>query len=71
MWFSMNQITNNYVCLKNRWEYKKNIMIVNGYTKDFVVMSSIEINRTTKGCFWGVFGLVYYNPYYKKKDLIG
>jgi hypothetical protein len=46
----MNQINNFYVCMKNRWENKKNIMIVNGNTKEFVsVMSSIDFNVTTKG----------------------
>ena len=44
-------------------------------------MSLIDFNVTTKGCFWGVLEVVYYNPYYhagrrirpladKKKDRI-
>jgi len=61
----MNQKNNFYVCMKNRWEYKKNILIVNGNTKENV-MSSIDFNVTTKWVFMGVFGVVYYNPYYKK-----
>ena len=67
----MNQINNFYVCMKIRWEYKKNIMIVNGNTKDFVLMSSIDFNVTTKGRF-GVFlrGLTTILTT-KKKDLIG
>jgi hypothetical protein len=30
-------------------------------------MSLIEYNVTTNGIFWGVFEVIYYNPYYKKK----
>jgi len=51
----MNQINKYYVCKMNRWEYKKNIKIVNGNTKDFVLMSSIDFNVVTNGRFWGVF----------------
>jgi hypothetical protein len=31
-------------------------------------MSKIDYNRTTKLGFWDVFGVIDYNPYYKKKD---
>ena len=31
------------------------------------LVSEIDYNVTTKGCFWGVFEWIDYNPYYKKK----
>ena len=34
-WFNMNKINKYYISKKNRWDYSRNIRIVNGNTKDF------------------------------------
>ncbi len=45
--------------------YHKNLLSIL-----FTTVLVIDFNVTTKGSVWGVFEVVYYNPYYKKQDRI-